>query len=57
MGRERRDSVCAVTMATAALEAFSVSSLNLISIAGGVDSCQFGSNQEITRYEEEQYWW
>ena len=57
MGRERRDSVCAVTMATAALEALSVSSLNLISIAGGVDSCQFGSNQEITRYEEEQYWW
>jgi tellurite resistance protein len=33
MDRETRKSACAVAMATAALDAFSVSSLNLISTA------------------------
>ncbi len=35
VAKETQESTCAVTMATAALADFSVSSFNLISIAGG----------------------
>jgi hypothetical protein len=44
-------------MATATLEAISVSSSNLISIAGARSAVDLGLNQEITKYEDKQYWW